>query len=647
MSDEMSGSAPKVSVITPIFNGLEFMDETIESVFAQTMTSWEMLLVDDGSTDGSAERARHYAERYPDRIRYLEHPGHVNLGQPTTRSLGMSKARGEYFGLLDVDDFWNPDKLARQCAVLDDHPDVAMVYNPYFIWYSWTGRPEDADRDERGEIGGGGRYDQVLQPPEMLLHHIRHETGIPATVSALVRRTVVDRVGPFESTYVGVYDDEAFFTKICLNDPVYVIGDCLDRYRQHENSFCAVAVRMGRWDRDPTKSSPDRASLLKWQYAYIGDHARFQRDELLGALSTKMRQLGVSAPTGTAWANEQASPAVPEPAPEAAEGSAVTGSEALTAPEPVRRRGLVARLRSLPFRRTRIVISEVQQTRLLLDDRMRVLDEQVRMVSGRLDAVAAQVGELDRRSIRSFEVLRFLADEEAENRRRVWAARADSAYEEAYEDPDPLVSVVIPTYTNWEGLRDRALPSVLAQDHVNLEVIVAGDAAPEETAQVISDAGDPRVRYVNLNRRGPYPSDPKQLWQVAGTPNANEAIRLARGRWIAFADDDDVMRPHHLSTLLAAAREHHAEVCYGRIEWHMPGMPRTIGLFPPEHGDFGHQGAIVHGGLRSIVFETSAALFDEPGDWHWCRRMLSAGVRFHMIDEIVSDVYPTVRDWHG
>lgn len=635
MTSHRPGQSARVSIVMPVLDGLEFIDEAVASVRAQTFSSWELLVVDDGSTDGSAERAQAYAADDPDRIRYFEHAGHQNLGQTASRNLALGAARGEYVAFLDADDYWEPDKLARQCDILDTEPRVAMVYNPYFLWFGWTGRDEDVARDVRGEIGDGTWYGRVVEPPQMLVQQIDRETGFPAPVSALVRRAVIEEVGGFEPTFPGMYDDESFFTKICVNHPVYVISDCLDRYRQHDNSFCARAIREGTWQRDPAVASPDRVRLVRWQYDYVRDHAQIQRTELLAALTDKLNRLGGTGATSA----------------ESPSGGAQFGP---------RSSGLRARVRRLPFRRTRTLLAEIQQTRILLDEELRSVANRMTEIQRQLDVIGARLEESHELAARGndgvqkalaettrvFDLLRFVADEEAGNRRRLWAARAQPGYEAAYTDPKPLVSVVIPTYQNWQALRDRSLPSILGQSYTNFEVIVVGETSPAETHDVIRDLADPRIRYVNLNRRGPYPSDVRALWHVAGTPNANEGIRIASGQWLAFCDDDDALRPEHLRTLLDAARHHRAEVCYGLMEWHMPSKPRTLGTFPPVHGDFGHQAAIVHAGLKWLVFEMSAALLDEPGDWHWCRRLLSAGARFQMIDEIVCDVYPTVREWH-
>src|SRR5206468_2884667 len=82
-------AAPTVSVVVIFLNAERFLDEAIQSVMGQTYPHWELLLVDDGSTDGSSAIARGYTERQPNRVRYLEHPGHRNAGMSASRNLGL------------------------------------------------------------------------------------------------------------------------------------------------------------------------------------------------------------------------------------------------------------------------------------------------------------------------------------------------------------------------------------------------------------------------------------------------------------------------------------------------------------------------------------------------------------------------------
>jgi len=115
---------PKVTVFIPVYNRARYLCVAVNSILAQTFGDFELLLVDDGSTDGSLELLQRYAARDP-RVR-VEVNGQ-NLGIPRTRNRGLELARGEYIALLDSDDYAYPGRLAAQVAFLDAHPDHVQV----------------------------------------------------------------------------------------------------------------------------------------------------------------------------------------------------------------------------------------------------------------------------------------------------------------------------------------------------------------------------------------------------------------------------------------------------------------------------------------------------------------------------------------
>ena len=106
-----------VSIITPCYNGEKYIAQTIRSVLEQTYENWEMLIVDDGSSDGSADIIRSFSEADP-RIRLLQQE---NTGSAAARNAGIRAARGRYLALLDADDLWEPEFLSRQLEFMASH----------------------------------------------------------------------------------------------------------------------------------------------------------------------------------------------------------------------------------------------------------------------------------------------------------------------------------------------------------------------------------------------------------------------------------------------------------------------------------------------------------------------------------------------
>lgn len=234
-----------VSAILIFLDGERFIEEAIESVFAQTYPRWELILADDGSSDGSTAIARRWADAHPDRVRYVEHPGHRNLGMSATRNLALRHARGAYVGFIDADDVWLPEKLARQVALLEAHPEVGMIYPPTAYWYGWTGDPADEALDEVAPLGVPP--ETVVHPPTMLLRFLQEIAKPPPTSGALMRRATVDRVGGYVESFRTMYEDQAFFAKMVLAAPVFATATYSSRYRQHPRSACARADAAGVW----------------------------------------------------------------------------------------------------------------------------------------------------------------------------------------------------------------------------------------------------------------------------------------------------------------------------------------------------------------------------------------------------------------
>ena len=260
----------KVSVITPFLNAERFLKESIDSVIAQTYEHWELLLVDDGSTDGSTSIARNYADLYPEKIHYLEHKDHQNRGVTVSRKLGIDHAQGAYIALLDSDDVWLPNKLAEQVAVFDEYAEAAMVYGLSQWWYSWAGDGKDAGgniarQDFVHQLGVPANT--VITPPELVSSFFfRQEAAIPSPSGILVRSEAIKKVFGWEDDFkkMYAYEDQALYAKICLGSPVYASDQVWTKYRQHPESLVSTMKKRGeeyRW----------RLRFLFWLKAYFTD----------------------------------------------------------------------------------------------------------------------------------------------------------------------------------------------------------------------------------------------------------------------------------------------------------------------------------------------------------------------------------------
>jgi glycosyltransferase involved in cell wall biosynthesis len=252
-------SAPLVSAIIIFLNEECFLAQAIESVVGQSRSDWELLLVDDGSTDRSTAIARDFAARMPDRIRYLEHAGHANRGMSAARNLGLDNARGRYVGFLDGDDVWEPAKLAEQVKAFEANPRADMVYGRTLLWHSWRG-DSPSTADEYCDLGV--TPDSLVEPPRLLVNLIENRAQTPTTCNALMRRDAFERIGRFEETFRGMFEDQVFFMKLALVAPVYVSSKRWARYRQRTDSHSARMEASG-------EVRQAHMRLLAWLEAYL------------------------------------------------------------------------------------------------------------------------------------------------------------------------------------------------------------------------------------------------------------------------------------------------------------------------------------------------------------------------------------------
>ena len=209
---------------------------------------------------------------------------------------------------------------------------------------------------------------------------------------------------------------------------------------------------------------------------------------------------------------------------------------------------------------------------------------------------------------------------------------------------DPLVSIVIPTYSRGRILVERSIASALAQTYPNVEVVVVGDHATPETLEAIQSVQDPRVRFEDLPVRSPYPDDPEHAWMCVGTRPYNRGVKLARGSWIVPQADDDEMLSDHVATLLGVALEYRLEMVYGDSLMETPeGEWFRLGAWPPAHAGF-CAGSVLYSAALAFVEEDEECWRDgEPNDWNMWRRMIDAGVRIGHVEQIVFRHYREAR----
>ena len=264
---------PLVSIVVAFLNEEKFLGEAIESVLHQDYTHWELLLVDDGSTDGSTHIAKQYAEQLPGHIRYMEHEGHVNKGLSASRNRGIQQAAGTLVALLDADDVWLPGKLSNQVHIFGQHPQIAMVAEASAYWHSWSD-PQKKDIT----IPVGAPQDRVYPPLQLMSHlYPLGEGAAPCPSGLLLTKEAIERVGGFEESFTKeyqLYEDQAFLNKIYLQENVYISSSCNNLYRQRAGSIV-------QWVHADGQYHAVRRHFLEWFQTYLRQRQINDRNTLL------------------------------------------------------------------------------------------------------------------------------------------------------------------------------------------------------------------------------------------------------------------------------------------------------------------------------------------------------------------------------
>ncbi len=213
---------PKVSVIIPAYNAMAYLPETLESVRKQTFTDFEVLIINDGSSDNIVEWVSQITDS---RVKLISQE---NKGLAETRNIGIAQAQGEYLAFLDADDLWEPTKLEKQIPYLENDLEVGLVDT----WVALT--------DEHGKPTGtviktnaeGRVWKQIIERPTVVCGS-----------SPLVRRCCFETVGVFDTNLSGSADWDQWI-RVASRYSFALVREPLTYYRQHYSSMSKNCKKM-------------------------------------------------------------------------------------------------------------------------------------------------------------------------------------------------------------------------------------------------------------------------------------------------------------------------------------------------------------------------------------------------------------------
>jgi glycosyltransferase involved in cell wall biosynthesis len=202
---------PQISIILPVYNGDRYLKESIESVLAQTFQDFELIIIDDCSTDNSEKIARDYVLK-DNRVFYYGND--TNLKLPKSLNVGFSKARGQYWTWTSCDNVYLPDALEKLNKTLDAHDEVGLVYT------------------SMGIIDECGKKKEIIHagPADHLI--FRNVVG----ACFLYRRSIAEKVGGY-SHDLFLCEDYEYWLRIASHSKIHPIMKCLYEYRRHSQSL--------------------------------------------------------------------------------------------------------------------------------------------------------------------------------------------------------------------------------------------------------------------------------------------------------------------------------------------------------------------------------------------------------------------------
>ena len=222
--------SPLISVLMPVFNGADYIAEALDSALAQDFSDFEIIVVDDGSTDASAAIAKERAASAQVPVRLIQQ---LNQGLPTARNTAIAAARGRLLALLDADDIWLPGHLRQAATAFARQPELGLVHaNIEFI--DAAGQSLSVPRRH------WARQRDAFRSIALRLEHVSCPTAVFA-------RRAIERVGGFDPAFSGLgCEDRDLWLRILQFAPAHYIDRVTARYRVHPSSMSNRRGRMHR-----------------------------------------------------------------------------------------------------------------------------------------------------------------------------------------------------------------------------------------------------------------------------------------------------------------------------------------------------------------------------------------------------------------
>lgn len=217
-----------ISIVTPAFNAAPYLQETLDSIGAQTLTDWELIVIEDGTDDGTRVLVEAFASTHPQAVTYLRHE--KNRGLPATRNTGIAAARGDWVALIDADDLWEPTHL-NNLLHLAETRGADIIHSGVVLFVSDTGETLSYREPD----------DQALADLPFSLFDSRYPIQPSST---LLRTSLLKMTKGFDVSFKYVEDREYWIRLVRNGARIAFCPMRTCRYRQHEQAMTQNAEKM-------------------------------------------------------------------------------------------------------------------------------------------------------------------------------------------------------------------------------------------------------------------------------------------------------------------------------------------------------------------------------------------------------------------
>lgn len=265
---------PIVTVIIPAYNHEAYISESIESVFKQTYKNIQLIVINDGSTDNTKQVIQEILDRKTNEFTFISKK---NEGLIKTLNLGISLAQGTYFCVLASDDFWMPDKIARQVEVMEKNPEAGLTFSDTYFCYGFQKTDVKYSKYKPGLL-------KIKSGVAVNLYNRLLIENLVISTTNLIRLDALKSVGNFDDTLT--YEDYDMWLRISYKYRIIYLNEPMAYYRIHEANFSKQNLKMLK---GATGTLEKQYALLKKDHSFLFIFSRKLLFFVILAL-TKMRK---------------------------------------------------------------------------------------------------------------------------------------------------------------------------------------------------------------------------------------------------------------------------------------------------------------------------------------------------------------------